>query len=132
MAAGANGRQYELQSKSWDKVQDFLRKMNVDAIHDGSFSILCQLPEELIEVQLPSSKSSSTMLRISRSNALENASGISPSRNATSPGTVRRSEPRGLRSRLRIRAFVSMTSKGVVATLAATRRIVLPTLVAIL
>lgn len=34
-AAGANGRQYELQSKSWDKVQDFLRKMNVRAIHDG-------------------------------------------------------------------------------------------------
>ena len=33
-AAGANGRQYELQSKSWDKVQDFLRKMNVHAIHD--------------------------------------------------------------------------------------------------
>ena len=41
MAAGANGRQYELQSKSWDKVQDFLRKMNVSAIHDGAFSILC-------------------------------------------------------------------------------------------
>ena len=34
-AAGANGRQYELQSKSWDKVQDFLRKMNVRAIQDG-------------------------------------------------------------------------------------------------
>ena len=34
-AAGANGRQYELQSKSWDKVQDFLRKMNARAIHDG-------------------------------------------------------------------------------------------------
>ena len=34
-AAGANGRQYELQSKSWDKVQDFLRKMNVRAIHNG-------------------------------------------------------------------------------------------------
>ena len=33
-ATGANGRQYELQSKSWDKVQDFLRKMNVCAIHD--------------------------------------------------------------------------------------------------
>ena len=34
-ATGANGRQYEPQSKSWDKVQDFLRKMNVRAIHDG-------------------------------------------------------------------------------------------------
>ena len=33
--AGANGRQYKLQSKSWDKVQDFLRKMNARAIHDG-------------------------------------------------------------------------------------------------
>ena len=33
-AAGANARQYELQSKSWDKVQDFLRKLNVRAIHD--------------------------------------------------------------------------------------------------
>ena len=31
-AAGASGRQYELQSKSWDKVQDFLRKRS---IHDG-------------------------------------------------------------------------------------------------
>lgn len=35
VAAGANGRQYELQSKSWDKVQDFLSKRNVRAIHDG-------------------------------------------------------------------------------------------------
>ena len=34
-AAGANGRQYELQSKSWNKVEDFLRKMNVRAVHDG-------------------------------------------------------------------------------------------------
>ena len=34
-AAGANGRQYELQSKSWDRVQNFLRKMNVRANHDG-------------------------------------------------------------------------------------------------
>ena len=34
-AAGANGCQYELQSKSWDKVQDFLRKMNARASHDG-------------------------------------------------------------------------------------------------
>ena len=34
-AAGANGRQYELQSKSWDKVQDFLRNMNVSATHHG-------------------------------------------------------------------------------------------------
>ena len=33
-AACTNGRQYELQSKSWDKVQDFLRKMNARAIHD--------------------------------------------------------------------------------------------------
>ena len=64
MAAGANGRQYELQSKSQDEVQGFLRKMNVRA---SASSTLCQLPEELIEVQLPASKSSSTMLRISRS-----------------------------------------------------------------
>ena len=34
-AAGANGQQYELQSKSWDKVQVFLRKMNERATHDG-------------------------------------------------------------------------------------------------
>ena len=34
-AAGANGYQYELQSKSWDKVQDFLRKMNARASYDG-------------------------------------------------------------------------------------------------
>ena len=34
-AAGANGRQYELQSKSWDKVQDVLREMNSRATHDG-------------------------------------------------------------------------------------------------
>lgn len=27
-AAGADGRQYELQSKSWDKAQSFLRRMN--------------------------------------------------------------------------------------------------------
>lgn len=32
--AGANGRQYELQSKSWDAVQDFLRKINFHAIDD--------------------------------------------------------------------------------------------------
>ena len=57
MAAGANGRQYEPQSKSQDKVQGFLRKMNVRAIRDGASSTLCQLPEELIEVQLPASKS---------------------------------------------------------------------------
>lgn len=35
VAAGVNGRQYELQSKSWDKVQDFLSRRNVRAIHDG-------------------------------------------------------------------------------------------------
>lgn len=75
MGAGANGRQYELQSKSQDKVLGFLRKRNVRAIREGASSTLCQLPEELIEAQLPVSKSSSTMLRISRSNALENASG---------------------------------------------------------
>ena len=34
-AAVANGRQYELQSNSWDKVQDYTRKMNVRAIQDG-------------------------------------------------------------------------------------------------
>ena len=33
-AAGAGGRQYELQSKSWDKVQSFLRKMNERANND--------------------------------------------------------------------------------------------------
>lgn len=31
-AAGADGRQFELQSKSWDKVQDYIRKMNDCAI----------------------------------------------------------------------------------------------------
>lgn len=35
MPAGANGRQYELQSKSWDKVQNFLRNRNVHTIHNG-------------------------------------------------------------------------------------------------
>ena len=34
-AAGANGRQYELQSKSWGKVRDFLRGMDFRAIHEG-------------------------------------------------------------------------------------------------
>ena len=111
MAAGANGRQYELHSKSQDKIQGFLRKMNVRAIRDGASSTLCQLLEELIEVQLPASKSSSTMLRISRSDALENASGTSPSRSATGTVTVRPSEPRASRSRPHIRALVSITSK---------------------
>ena len=34
-AAGANGRQYQLQSESWDKVQNFLSNMNARAMHDG-------------------------------------------------------------------------------------------------
>ena len=34
-AAGANGHQYELQSKSWEKVQDFGRKRNVCAAQAG-------------------------------------------------------------------------------------------------
>lgn len=41
MAAGANGRQHELQSKSQDKVQGFLRKTNVRRIRDGASSTLC-------------------------------------------------------------------------------------------
>lgn len=35
MPAGANGRQYELQSKSWEKVQDFMRDRNVQTVHNG-------------------------------------------------------------------------------------------------
>ena len=39
MAAGANGRQYELQSKSWHKVQDFLRNMDVRAHNHGRVAL---------------------------------------------------------------------------------------------
>ncbi|MCJ1357822.1 MAG: hypothetical protein MMC33_007818 [Icmadophila ericetorum] len=34
-AAGADGRQYALQSKSWDKLQNFIRELNVCGIQNG-------------------------------------------------------------------------------------------------
>ena len=34
MVAGVKERQYELQSNSWDKVQEFLREINISVIRN--------------------------------------------------------------------------------------------------